>query len=45
MHTGKLVSHKEEINHIICRNMDGIVDHPVKQNKPDFKRPISYFFL
>jgi hypothetical protein len=25
--------------------MDGIVDHPVKQNEPDFKRPISYFFL
>jgi hypothetical protein len=34
---GVLFSHKEERNFVICRYIDGTVDHHVKQSKPGSK--------
>jgi hypothetical protein len=33
IHNGVLLSHKKELNYVICRKMDGTGDYHVKQNK------------
>jgi hypothetical protein len=43
-HNGALFSHKEELNYVICRKMDGTGDHLVKQNKSDSEKQISHVF-
>jgi hypothetical protein len=35
---GILFSNNEELNNVVCRNMDGIEDHHVEQDKPSSKR-------
>jgi hypothetical protein len=43
-HTRVLFSCKEQ-NCVVCRKMDGVRDHNVKQNKPDLKRQILLVFF
>ena len=41
-HDGILLSHKEEQNNAICRNMDGLRDCHIGCNKSDTERQMSY---
>jgi hypothetical protein len=38
---GTLFNHKVEGNYIICMKMNGIIDHHIKWNKPDWETQIS----
>lgn len=41
-HTEVLFIYKTEQSYIICRKMDGIIEH-VKLRKPNLRRPKAYF--
>jgi hypothetical protein len=45
IHTGVLLSHKEECNFVIFSKMDGTKDHHVKWNKPDSESKYHIFII
>jgi hypothetical protein len=44
VHDGVLVSHKEEWNYAVCRQMDVTGEFHVKQSKPGSKSQRSHVF-